>query len=170
MSTISFKLEGQWDKGGYLISQLSRNLKESTDKAEKELAQKLYAIVTDHLRNQDIPGWTPLSEKYAAKKQSEWNTADILIRSREYYASIKWWKDEGRYYVGVKKGETYVDGTEISRIANIHETWSSMPGRPYRPLWSYSWNEMAKSKETRQTVIMAIFKEMSKKGYPIKLI
>lgn len=162
-----FKLYGPWSKVKRLVNNLNPDIKSSAIKAQRKVAEKFIRIVKDHLRNQDIPGWTPLTEKYAQRKGSE----DILIDKEYYLDAISVWRHSNIYYAGIPRGIKYPGkgGIEISRVALIHEN-KSYRGGPYRALWGPSWEEMGGLEGIKKIMITSIALNLTKKGYPVRII
>lgn len=168
---IHFGLFGDWAKAKRLFNQLPTNLKSISAESQKLIAEKYVRAVRSHLRNQDIPGWTPLSYKYASRKLKDIGSTDMLIASWDYYNSIKAWRERNVYYTGVPISETYRNGIKIARVAAIHESWSTIPGRPHRPLWSYTFNNDMKGVRGITRLLNQIFKrKLQQKGYPVQSI
>ena len=72
------------------------------------------------------------------------------------------------YMAGVPRGVSYRNGIEISRVAAIHETWSRLPGKPYRPLWIYTFNKDMKGEQGVSRLLNKTFKRLLRaKGYPV---
>lgn len=138
---LNIKPFGPWGTVKRLLNDLPKNIKEIGISAQRSVAEKYARKVKAHLRNQDVPGWTPLSPKYADFKMGKYGHEDILIASELYYDSIKAWSEGRVYYAGVPAGIQYKNGTEVARVAYIHEAWSGMAGRPHRPLWVYTLQE-----------------------------
>ncbi len=168
-SSIDFKLFGPWNKVKALFQDLPKNLKDITTSSQRSIAEKYARKIKAHLRDQDIPGWTPLSPRYADQKMGKYGNEDILLASWKYYESIKVWRQGGIYHVGVPKTETYPNGKEVSKIAALHEAWSTMPGRPHRPLWGYTFKEdMGGLSGVHKAINQLIKEKLQAKGYPVK--
>lgn len=166
--SVNVKLFGPWNKVRTLLNNLKPNLKEIAVASQRTIAERYVRKVKAHLRNQDIPGWTPLSNRYADTKMAKYGHEDILVASWEYYESIRAWRENGVYHAGVPRGLTYDNGTEISRVAAIHEAWSYASGRPYRPLWDYTIKEdMGGLRGLKAAVNEVIKTKLKQKGYPI---
>lgn len=162
------KLFGPWNKVSKLLNKLPYELKEIGIASQRSVAEKYVRKVKAHLSNQDVPGWTPLSSRYADRKMGKFGHEEILIASWQYYENIKAWRENNVYHAGVPKGLTYDNGTEIAVVAKIHEDWSMIPGKPHRPLWNYTLNEdMGGLKGIKATVNEIIIGRLIKKGYPI---
>lgn len=168
---LSVKPFGPWKKVQSLYSELGKNLQDMATKSQRSIAEKYVRRVKAHIRNQDIKGWTPLSAKYADYKMGRYGHEDIFIASNQYYQNIKAWREGGLYHAGVPSGISYPNGVEIAMVANIHETWSSMPGKPHRPLWGYTLNnDMGGVRGMKKLVNEVFAKRLKEKGYkPRKL-
>lgn len=165
---MEIKLFGPWNKVSRLLNQLPRELKDISISSQRSVAEKFVRKIKNHLSNQDIPGWTPLSNSYADRKMGKFGHEEILIASWQYYESIKTWRENNSYHAGVPKGVSYENGTEIAAVAKIHEDWSMIPGKPHRPLWNFTINEdMGGLKGIKKTVNEIIITRLIKKGYPI---
>jgi len=138
---VGITLLGPWKKVENLFKTLAPNIKAAAIGGQRKIAEKYHRKILNHLRNQDISGWTPLNPAYADFKMAKYGHEDILIASWKYYNSISVWRSNNMYHVGVPRGIKYRNGNEVAKIAYIHETWSSIPGKPYRPLWGYTFNE-----------------------------
>lgn len=159
---LEVKPFGPWKKVMQELKHLDRDILESATQSQRTIAERLKKIVIGHLKNQDIPGWEPLSP------YTRPNDADrkALIDTRTYIESIKTWRENFVYSVGVKRGIINPkNGIEVARIAYIHEYWSGVPGKPYRPLWSYSIKEMGGLKGMRLMVETRIRLMLIKKGF-----
>lgn len=168
---LNFKLFGPWGHARKIFKNLPANLKSISLSSQRSIAEKFAREVKAHLKNQDIPGWTPLSYRYANKKLTKLGSTDILIASWEYYNNIKSWRENNLYHVGVKRGVRYKGGLEISRVAAIHESWSRVSNKPYRPLWGYTFNKDLGGNRGISKLINKHFKErLISKGYPVKVI
>jgi hypothetical protein len=166
---INFSLFGDWDRVKRLMNSLPRNLQLISISAQRSVAERYARKVKAHLKNQDIKGWTPLSSKYADKKMAKYGEEDLLIASWDYYNAIKAWRTNKVYSAGVPAGLIYPNGKEIAKIAQIHEAWSYMAGRPHRPLWTYTLNnDMGGLKGMRNTVNKIIRDKLRERGYPVK--
>jgi hypothetical protein len=162
-------LIGDWAKTTRLIGSLDRNIKEASIKAQRKIADRYVRLVKAHLRNQDIPGWTPLNPAYADYKMGKYGHEDILLRTYLMYDSIESWRSHNVYFAGIKKGHRYKSGVEVARVAEIHEIWSTVPGKPHRPLWSYTWRkDMGGNKGVREDFIEEIKNRLKQKGYPVR--
>jgi hypothetical protein len=170
-NAINVKLFGPWNKVRNLLNDLPRNIKIVSISAQRSVADRYVAKVKAHLKNQDIPGWTPLSDRYADYKMSKFGAEDILIATWDYYDNITSWRSQNVYHAGVKSGITYPGnhGIEIARVAAIHEAWANTPGRPHRPLWAYTLNEDMGGLRGIKVMVNEIFKRrLREKGYPVK--
>ena len=166
---MKIELLGDWDKASDLLRNLDRNISDAAMRAQRKIADRYVRLVKAHLRRQEIPGWTPLSPKYADYKMGKYGHEDILLSTYLMYDSIISWRSQGVYFAGIKRGEHYPSGVEISRVAEIHELWSLEPGKPHRPLWSYTWQkDMGGNKGVREEFITEIKKRLKAKGYPIR--
>lgn len=164
-----FRMYGDWGKAKKLLDALPKELNDVSISVQRSITESLVRKVKAHLKNQDIPGWTPLSAKYADKKMGEYGHEDMLMASLDYYTSIKTWRQNKAYYAGVPKGLHYPNGREISAVAQIHENWSLQPGKPYRPLWSYTFtNDLGGMTGLQKFTKELIKKKLLSKGYPIK--
>jgi len=167
-NSVNIKLFGPWVQVDNLLKQLAPNLRTIAISAQRKIAEKYVRKVKAHLKNQDIPGWTPLSDRYADYKMGKYGNEDMLIATWDYYDSIKAWRSGGVYHAGVPKGVTYPNGNEISRIAEIHETWSSISGKPKRPLWGYTLKkDMGGLKGIKKDINEIVVEKLRAKGYPI---
>lgn len=166
---MKVELLGDWAKANRLISGLDRNIKEAAIKAQRKITERYVRLVKAHLRKQDIPGWTPLSPRYADFKMGKYGHEDILMSTHLMYDSITSWRSNDVYFAGIKRGEHYPSGVEIARVAEIHEAWSFVPGKPYRPLWSYTWQkDMGGQKGIRREFINEVKNRLRAKGYPVR--
>ena len=169
--TVQIKLFGPWNRVKNLLNNLAPNLREIAISSQRSVAEKFVRRVKAHLKNQDIPGWTPLSNRYAYYKMGKFGTEDILIATWEYYDNSKAWREGGLYQAGVPRSVSYKNGVEIARVAHIHELWSTMPGRPHRPLWNYTLKEdMGGLQGIKQMVNQIIKQKLILKGYPVRSI
>jgi len=171
VKAIDVKLFGPWKKVTQLLESLPQHIKASSTSAQRSVAQKYVTRVKSHIKNQDIPGWTPLSNRYADYKMAKYGTEDILIATWDYYDSIKIWRQGGIYHAGIPKGISYPGnhGIEISRVAAIHEAWVNVPGRPHRPLWAYTLKmDMGGPRGIRLLVNNTLRDKLRKQGYPVR--
>jgi hypothetical protein len=170
--SIDFKLFGRWDIAIKNFNRLPHDLKQECLRAQRSIAEKYFRIVRGHLKNQDIPGWTPLNERYLARKIEKGQATEMLIRDYYYLQSIKVWRKDNIYHVGVPKQLTYPNGKSISRIAAIHENKSLVSDQPYRPLWRPSFEELkgTNMKNVKALVIQQMVKNLRNKGHNIKTI
>lgn len=166
---LDIKLFGPWGKVKSMFNLLPNDLKTISTSTQRSIAESFIRKVKSHLINQDIPGWTPLSPKYADSKMAKYGHEDILIASWDYYDSIRAWRKNGIYYAGVPEGLHYKKGIEIARVAKIHEDWSLSPDKPHRPLWSYTLSkDMGGVRGIKKTANAIIKEKLLKKGYPVK--
>lgn len=166
---MEVKLIGEWAKVQRLLKSLDVNIRNSSLKSQRKIADKYVRLVKSHLRKQDIPGWTPLSPRYADFKMGKYGHEDILLSTYLMYDSITSWRSNGVYYAGIRNGENYPSGVSIARVAEIHEAWSTMGDRPHRPLWSYTWrNDMGGNKGVRAEFIEELRRRLKEQGYPVR--
>lgn len=164
-----FRMFGDWDRAKKLLNKLPKELQDISISTQRSITESFVRKIKAHLKSQDIPGWTPLNPKYADKKMGTYGHEDILMASLDYYQSIKAWRQDKVYYAGVPTGLHYDNGKEIARVARIHEDWSMMPGKPHRPLWSYTFEtDLGGLKGLQKTTRDIIKKKLIAKGYPIK--
>ncbi len=168
---LSIKPFGPWGKVQVLFNDLNKNILEIARKSQRSIAEKYVRKVKAHLKNQDVPGWTPLSPAYADFKMGKYGHEDILIASGQYYQNIKAWREGGIYHAGVPSGISYPGGPEIAKVAGLHELWASIPGKPHRPLWGYTLNNDMGGVKGMKNLVNEIFaKKLKEKGYrPRKL-
>ena len=168
---MEIKLIGDWAKVSRLINSMDKNIREASIKSQRKIAEKYVRLVKSHLKKQDIPGWTPLAPRYADYKMGRYGHEEILLSTYLMYDSITSWRSNGVYFAGIRRGENYPNGVEIARVAEIHEAWSSVPGKPHRPLWTYTWRkDMGGNKGTRELFINEIKNRLLSQGYPVKRI
>lgn len=166
---VNVKMIGNWAKCSHLLNTLDRNIRDASISAQRRIAEKYVRLVKSHLRRQDIPGWTPLNPRYADYKMGKYGHEDILLATYLMYDSIDSWRSQNVYFAGIKKGISYPNGVLVSRVAEIHEAWSGMPDKPYRPLWSYTWkNDLGGNKGVREEFIRTIKEKLKRKGYPVR--
>lgn len=166
---ISVKLIGDWNKAEFLLATLGPNLSKVGIFAQKKIATIYIDLVKQHLQNQDIPGWTPLSKDYAKRKNKKYGHEELLMASMTFYQSIKIWKEEDKYFAGIPSNLNYPNGKSVARIASIHEDWSYLPGKPHRPLWGYTFEmDLGGFRGVRKEVNHIIKTKLAEKGYPIK--
>jgi hypothetical protein len=167
---IEIKMVGDWALTKRLLSNIDKNLRAASIRAQRKTAEKYVRLVKSHLRNQDIPGWTPLSDKYADWKMGKYGHEDMLMLTHVMYDSIDSWRSSNIYYAGIKMGINYPSGMSVSRVAYIHEAWATGRGdKPKRPLWGYTWKkDMGGNKQVREEFIDEIKHRMRSQGYPIK--
>lgn len=166
---MKVKLIGDWAKASRLINHLDKNIRDASIRSQRKIADRYVRLVKSHLRNQDIPGWTPLNPRTADYKMGKYGNEDILLSTHLLYDSIQSWRSNGVYFAGIKRGEAYERGTEVARIAEIHEAWSFMPGMPHRPLWSYTYEvDLGGKKGVREIFITELKRRLQAKGYPIR--
>lgn len=163
---LSIKPFGPWGKVRELYGNLGKNIQEIATASQRSIVEKYIRKIKAHLVNQDISGWTPLSPKYADFKMGKYGHEDILIASHDFYDNIKVWREGGLYHGGVPKGISYPGGPEIAAVAYIHEVWSTMPGKPHRPLWGYTLNrDMGGIRGMKKLVNDVFAKKLKDKGY-----
>lgn len=166
---MEVKLIGDWAKARRLINHLDKNIRNASTAAQRKIAERYVRLVKSHLKKQDIPGWTPLAPRYADYKMGKYGHEDILLSTYLMYDSITSWRSNGVYFAGIRRGEFYPNGVEISRVAEIHEAWSSMPDRPHRPLWTYTWKrDMGGKKGVREEFITEVKNRLKAMGYPVR--
>lgn len=162
----SATLFGPWLKTKLLLNFLAPNIRLATIAGQRKIADKYVRKIKSHLRNQDIPGWTPLSPAYADYKMGKYGNEDILMASRTYYDNIKSWRQGGVYMAGVKKSAAYSSGKSVARIAFIHENWSKIQGKPHRPLWDYTLNnDMGGRIGIHRLLKLEVVRRLKAKGY-----
>lgn len=167
--SLDFKLFGNWSRVRNFINSLDAELIFASTRGQRSAAEKFARLVKKHLRDQDLKGqWSDLNKEYALKKAKKGlDAGQILIATEDYYKAIGTWRINGVYHAGVKKTAVYGNGISISRVASIHEAWSTEPGRPYRPLWSYTFqNDMGGEKGIRSLVLESMHEYMIRNGIP----
>lgn len=167
--SLNFKLFGNWNRVRNFVDSLDSELTFAAIRGQRSAAEKFARLVKKHLRDQDLKGqWTQLTTEYASRKARKGlNPEQILIATEDYYKAIGVWRINGIYHVGIKKTARYDNGVQISRVAAIHEAWASEPGKPYRPLWSYTFqNDMGGEKGIRNLVLQSMYEYMIRNGIP----
>lgn len=172
---IKARLFGPWSYVTKLLTYLEPEIRKAAISAQRKVAESYVRKIKAHLRNQDIPGWTPLTPKYADWKMGKFGNEDLLMASTQYYESIEAWRSGGVYMAGVKKGQKYKYSRgkrkrEVSEVAYIHEMWSMSGGnKPKRPLWGYTLNQDMGGKEGIRKLVNNIFRDkLRDKGYPVE--
>lgn len=164
----SFKLIGDWDKVTKLLKALPNEVKSISISTQRSIAESYARKIKNHILSQDIPGWTPLDPRYADRKMGEFGREEMLMRSLDYYQSIKAWRENNTYLAGVPQGLHYENGIEIARVARIHEDWAMTPGRPHRPLWIYTFEkDLGGTNGLKKLATNLMKKKLQAKGYPI---
>jgi len=164
---VTFAQEGDWEKMAYRLSKLGYDINFASGKTQKALATKLRQIVVGHLKKQDIPGWDRLSREYKRRKVKEGYDPRMLIRTQEYVDSIETFKSGKDWVAGVKRGKRYANGNEIADIGIVHEVWSTISGKPFRPLWVPSIHELVETKIATNMIIKSMVSELRARGHQV---
>lgn len=158
---INLRLTGNWIGARNGLASLPLILHSSSMWGQRKAAEKLVKIVKGHINNQDL-NWAPLS--------SSTNSGDprILVDTQAYLNSIKAWRQNYVYNVGVPLSAYNHRGISISEIATRHEYGF---GVPQRPLWIPSVQELGGPKGVAKIVSRAIFNKILKlrsQGFKVK--
>ncbi len=163
---IEIREFGDWEATERRLRRLGYDIHEGGEAVQKKIVNSIKKIVKGHLRNQDIPYWDPLNPEYAKKRKKKYGGGGkILYRTGAYYRAIGTYKYQGNWVVGVKRSETYSNGQSIADIGIIHETRSTLPDRPFRPLWVPSIYEFFGTKMATREVLRGMALAMHKAGW-----
>lgn len=130
MVKMTYQMVGPWKSSEDFVRQLPRNLRRKAMTAFESVARKYVSHVKRHLQANDIG--------LAAKKRPELsNDSRPLLDTHLYLRNIKFWQEQYRIFVGVKKGIYYSDDSgrkEVAAIASLHERGGAKV--PKRPVWA----------------------------------
>ena len=165
MIKAGIELTGDWEGTRYKLNMLDSDIKRGLIKANREIAEEIYARVVGHIYNQDL-GWTPLGEKYAVRKAARWGNKGILMASDKMVSSIKIYREGLRFSVGIKGGLEHPFSTlKVAALALIHEAGSDSKGIPARPVWLPTYYEMGKEEGILRMTIKELNRHLRSVGH-----
>lgn len=157
----SVELTGDWQRLQQVLRQASPNLRRESRKTIGRQLKLVEAKVLNHIDSQDLE-WQSLSEKYAAKKERQGLSPDILRASNQMYSNITTHQpDDFQGACGVKRGVKDKDGQDVTDIALIHEQPEDDGKKiPARKLWKPTFEEMkTKIAHALQGIAIEVFKK-----------
>lgn len=160
---------GDWSGWTYRLKRLGFNVKKSAIAVQEEIGEKLAKMVKKNLRGEAALkyNWTPLNEKTKDFKRKHGLDSRILIATKQYLNSIEVYKYRGKVTVGIRRSERYENGATIADVAAIHEVYSTMSDKPYRPLWVPTLYEFFGTKKHTNQVLRHFVENLHAKGYPV---
>lgn len=150
-SSVNVKLLGNWPGATKAYALMVPAIRRSVVNGQRRYARRLVAKVKGHIMSQDLP-WPPASESKRGQI--------LMIDTREYYSSIRYWQKNYELYVGVPKhfihGRT---GQPLWKVA----TWQEKGTKniPARALWGPSIDELGGVTQVSQEVTQEMFKTMA---------
>jgi len=157
----SVQLTGDWNRLKRVLNEASPKLKRESRRTIGRQLKIVEAKVLGHLDFQDL-GWQELTEPYAARKEKQGLSPDILRATNTMYANITTVQEsdfEGA--VGVKRGVKDADGQEVTDIALIHEQPDNDGTKiPARKLWEPTFKELEPGiKSALKDIAIEVFKK-----------
>lgn len=170
---VHFQLFGKWGEAIKTLQRLSPSIKQASIAAQSMVAKEIARRVKEHLRQQDLP-WRPLSQKYKSQKSAKGWDKRILIGTGTYYHAIEVFTKGSQHlaFVGVRRGiyGKTLDGKksrlQVAEIAAIHEFSYSAKRR--RPLWNPTIREMGGTKGIKELYLQHLYKQLKRRGIPLR--
>lgn len=135
-------LTGDWAKLQHVLSDAGIKIRRESSRSIRRSLSTIERAVLSHIDEQDLD-WDPLSEAYAARKEKQGLSPDILRATNQMYQNITTAQpDSYRGMVGVQRGVKSGNGDELTDIALIHEQPDD-DGTiiPARKLWQPTFEE-----------------------------
>lgn len=156
-NSVNVRLLGNWKGAVAAYATMRPEIKRAISLGQRRYARRLVSTVKRHIIAQDLP--------WAAASRSKRGSV-LMIDSRTYYGSIKFWQKNYELYVGVPKH--FISprtGQPIWKIA----TWQEKGTKniPARPLWGPSIEEVGGETQCFVEVKDEIFDKLAKLGIGI---
>lgn len=140
---MGVKLTGDWGRLQKVLDNAGSRLKSDSRRQIGRSLKKVERTVLGHIDEQDLD-WDPLTGKYAARKQAQGLSPDILRATNQMYSNITTVQEDAwEGAVGVRRGVKTDEGDDLTDIALIHEQPED-DGEviPARKLWQPTYEEL----------------------------
>jgi hypothetical protein len=158
VKVLQFNKFGPWSKALMATKHLDKDLHNAFLRGQEKALKKVARAVKEHIERQDLPVLT-----LNPKKRSN-NDPRTLIDTRSYIDSIKTWRENYTYYVGVKSGLIEPKSkAEITKVAY----WLEKGTRKMvaRPVWGPTFRELGGTKYLEKVVNETIEQYLKRRGW-----
>lgn len=155
-------LFGDWEKATLLINNLPTIIKAASIKGQRSAAMKFRRLIKSNIRNNGVPGviWPDFSPDYRRIKSLQgFDGSSFYQRTGLYHRSIKVWRVNDNYYVGVKKGVKHPNSKgrfTVGQLAKLLEIGSAVAKIKPRPLWAPTFKQFKGDKRVKAHIIWHI--------------
>lgn len=164
--------EAGWKKAEDIPKEAVRAMQRGYDKAVTRYAKELLSLVKKAIvRGRPPVGyWSPMSESYKKKWQTEYPEHHLMYLTGEYLRSIGSFTRGKRSYIGVVSGQKrsgpHSKGNlTMNQVAIIQEFGTANGRIPARPLWSRAVAKIEQSRfPLKQQIIQEIRYQLINKG------